>query len=50
MTTINCALECQYQKDGKCTLDNTNETSTLNEICAYFSPPVNDKIKEKAKP
>ena len=48
MTTINCALNCQYQKDGKCTLDNTDETSVLNDVCAYFSPPDN-KINKEAK-
>ena len=49
MTTINCALNCQYQKEGKCTLDNANEISTLNEACAYFSPPDSENDTKKAK-
>lgn len=50
MTTINCALNCQYQKDGKCTLDYSDETAVLSDVCAYFSPPDKQKNIEKAKP
>ena len=38
MTTINCALECKHQKDGKCMLDDAEEAGTVNESCAYFAP------------
>lgn len=38
MTTINCALNCQYQKDGKCILDDVEEAGAVNESCAYYSP------------
>ena len=44
MTTINCALECKHQKDGKCTLDDAEGAGTLNESCAYFFP-TDDKKK-----
>ena len=38
MTNINCTLQCQHQVDGKCTLENGDEASSPNEICAYFAP------------
>ena len=44
MTNINCALECEHQKDGKCTLDDADAVKTINESCAYFSP-LNQKEK-----
>ena len=48
MTTINCVIDCKYQKDGKCTLDRTDSAGELNENCAYFSPPKTIE-KNKAK-
>ncbi len=38
MTTINCSLNCIYQNDGKCNLDNTKSSSvSMNTECVYFS-------------
>ncbi len=38
MTTINCSLNCMYQNDGKCTLDNTKVNPiSSNSACVYFS-------------
>jgi hypothetical protein len=37
MTTISCSLNCIYQKDGRCTLDNvTMNSSSVRENCLYF--------------
>ena len=44
MTTINCALDCEYQKDGKCSLDDVEKPGEANDSCAYFSP-ANEKKK-----
>lgn len=40
MTNINCTANCIYQKDGKCSYDNTmlSTTVTFSSNCAYFSP------------
>ena len=46
MTNINCALECEHQKDGKCTLDNADVVGTVDDSCAYFSPS-NEKEKNR---
>ena len=38
MTNINCSSSCLYQKDGKCTLENTSIkifTPTLD--CMYYT-------------
>lgn len=38
MTTINCSLNCIYQNDGKCNLDNTKSSSvSINTECVYYS-------------
>lgn len=44
MTTINCALNCEHQRDGKCMLDAADKPGAVNESCAYYSP---HKNKEK---
>ena len=37
MTNINCILNCKYQREGKCTLDNVVAmTVTSNNICHYY--------------
>ncbi len=41
MTTINCSLNCIYQNDGKCNLDNTKiNLVSMNAECVYFSEKV----------
>lgn len=43
MTTINCSLNCIYQNDGTCNLDNTKSSSvSMNTECVYFSEKVSE--------
>jgi len=42
MTNINCSANCIYQKDGKCSYEDTHaKFLTLGSDCAYFSPKNN---------
>ena len=42
LTNINCTENCIYQKDGKCSYENTSaKTVTFSSNCAYFSPKIN---------
>ena len=46
MTNINCSSNCNYQKDGKCMLENVFETLiTPTKDCAYFKNGNPDYIK-----
>ncbi len=37
MTTINCSLNCIYQADGMCNLENTTMSSiSTNPECVYY--------------
>lgn len=37
LTTINCTLNCVYQENGKCALQNVQAiTSSSSNECAYF--------------
>lgn len=39
MTTINCSLNCKYQRDGQCNLDNLCSLPiSSHPDCAYFQP------------
>ncbi len=35
---INCALNCQFQKDGYCALDETAKINSPENKCPYFLP------------
>ena len=40
MTTIRCAENCLYQKEGNCTYENTAQNQlTGNHSCFYFALP-----------
>lgn len=48
MTTINCSLNCVYQVDGKCTLNNVSKNSTSVEPkCIFFVEKVLKKNQKK---
>ena len=39
MTTINCSLNCKYQWDGQCNLNNLCSLPiSSNPDCSYFQP------------
>ncbi|MFA7637615.1 MAG: hypothetical protein WCX81_07615 [Monoglobales bacterium] len=47
MTTINCSLDCEHQKEGKCTLDDADKPGTISDLCVYFSPAAQNKKTAK---
>lgn len=48
MTTINCSLNCIYQVDGKCTLDNVSKNSTsVKANCIFFEEKVFKKRQKE---
>lgn len=52
MTTINCASNCKYQHDGRCTLENAiSETLSAATDCVYFEEKTEkNKHGYKCKP
>lgn len=50
MTNINCSAKCNYEQNGKCTLNHVGITSDVmgyGTDCAYYTPK---KEKKKVKP
>jgi len=47
LTNINCALNCIYQKEGKCSYTSVTPSSISLSECAYFVDKNNKEKNEK---
>lgn len=39
MSLIQCALQCKYQKEGYCRLENCSTVNSKSTVCPYYKSP-----------
>ncbi len=45
MSIITCASDCEYQKEGYCTLNSTSQITDIYGECPYIVKPLSDKFE-----